>query len=448
MMLLTYQHSYSIDDINKVTTDSKAVILKGMETGSMRPVVSLTGSYGQIMREAYGLGVPRLSISDLKAVEASDPMIYLNVDSLINLENKMFEESNTDVLIKQIYENLDRGFQIVLESKDFYMEEMEAFIDYQFPNIKKLSDMDNPVMIEKTANGYTMERIHPTDLLLDLGVPYKYTTEATMKKGLENIAKDVIEKANEEESKASKATMSDRSLLRFAINAYDANPSDSAFGLRYNSTHVKVWSKKFYPFGDCVVAWRGTDDVWDWGIDLGSQFAWGRIDRTPSPYEGYGPRTFVNRVNSYDSTIHNKLKEKNCKKVYITGHSLGGAATQIHGVSLAANNNGSQPYLLKGIVSFNSPNAVTSGTRTKFRTGRSVNASQGRTFNLSINGRTNDVIVNRVPFGFTRLGTTSSIPVNSTRIKSGETMPPRWQIWRYIPAAKRNHDLPRWYNDL
>ncbi len=448
MMLLTYQHSYSVDDVNLGMTESQSVILKGMEDGTMRPVISLTDTHGEILSKAYSLGVPQLFRSDLKAVEASDPMIYVNVDSLLlDPQNKLFDESNNKTLIKQIYDNLDRGFQVVLESKDYYMEDMESFIEFQFPNIVKLSEMENAVIIEKNNDGYTMVSVHPTEMLLNLGIPYEYSTEFEMKKALETY--DAIEKeTKEDDSKASRATLSDRSLLRFAISAYVQNPTDSAFATRYNTTNVKVWSKKFAPLGDCIIAWKGSDNAWDWAANIGSQLAWGRIDRTPSPYEGYGPRTFVNRVNGVDATIHNILRQRNCKKVYITGHSLGGALSQIHGVSLAANNNGNQPYLLSGIVTFNSPNAVTNGTRTKFRAGRSTNASQGRTFKLSINGRTNDVIVNRVPGGFTRLGTSSSVPVNSTRIKTGETMPPRWQLWNYIPAARRNHDLPRWYNDL
>lgn len=92
-----------------------------------------------------------------------------------------------------------------------------------------------------------------------------------------------------------------------------------------------------------VIAFRGTDDIQDWLINL-NRFA----VKTP---HGEIHKGFYNAYQSLKPQILGSLKEKQPKHLWITGHSLGGALALVCAYDLTEN----EKIDLDGIITFGQP---------------------------------------------------------------------------------------------
>ena len=250
----------------------------------------------------------------------------------------------------------------------------------------------------------------------------------------------------------------DQWLLKFATAAYesDANfvqttgvPHSSLFLHTFerisDDPHVKIYSNFRFSPGEansCVVAWRGTASMLDAFRDGQAQF--GRPARIPNWWGGTweGAYGFVQRLNHYSDDVINILETPRCAgNIYITGHSLGAALAQVHGVQLMTH-----PRLaarLKQIVGWNSPQVVSLAVQQNF--GAYAEAVHG----LAIYNRSRDEIVNHVPTGLVRLLPHNDRGLNGVTFTGRDLVPVdilpgggRW-INAYGPGAY-NHTATHW----
>lgn len=92
-----------------------------------------------------------------------------------------------------------------------------------------------------------------------------------------------------------------------------------------------------------VVAFRGTDDIPDWIQNL-------KIDYVQTPHGGVH-RGFYESFQALKHQVRERLKQSNSTKVWITGHSLGGALAVICAEDLVA----SSDVEVCGLVTFGQP---------------------------------------------------------------------------------------------
>jgi hypothetical protein len=195
---------------------------------------------------------------------------------------------------------------------------------------------------------------------------------------------------------------------------------------------VDVWKVKSKL--DCFVAWRGTDPTnpFDDWADLSSQFrVIANIQNAENNTSLKGGKGFVVRLHSYDDTVNNRLRDLRCETIQITGHSLGGAVAQVHGIQLAFNSEFKSK--LFAVDAWNSPNVVNTATRAL------ITARFNTLGNLwSVNCRRNDMIVNSVPTGLVRIG-----PASSAHVSGCTYVSPQRSI---NPAG--NHSPQFWLDEL
>lgn len=254
----------------------------------------------------------------------------------------------------------------------------------------------------------------------------------------------------------------DQWLLKFATAAYeDDRDFVHTTGIPYSSIflhtferisddpHVKVYSNFRHSPGEansCVVAWRGTASMLDAFRDAQTQF--GR----PTPIKNWwggtweGAYGFVKRLNAYSDDIVSTLEASVCSgNIYITGHSLGAALAQIHGLQLITH-----PRLalrLKQIVAWNSPHVVTLAVQRNF--GAYAESVHG----LSIYNRARDEIVNHVPTGLVRLLPHTDRGLNGVTFTGRDLVPhdiaPGGGRWiRAYGTGAYNHTATHWVRDF
>lgn len=254
----------------------------------------------------------------------------------------------------------------------------------------------------------------------------------------------------------------DQWLLRFATAAYDKNiitiptagPADSAlfyhtFERIGDDAHVKVYSNFRHSQGEassCVIAWRGTASMLDAFRDGQAQFS--KVMRIPNWWGGTweGAHGFVHRLNQYSDGLLDMLETPRCSGgIYITGHSLGAALAQLHGLQLMTH-----PRLatrLKQIVGWNSPQVVTLAVQRNF--GAYAEAVHG----LAIYNRERDAIVNHVPTDLVRLLPHSDRGLNGVTYTGPDfvvrDIPPGGGRWlRAYGDQAYNHTATHWTRDF
>lgn len=355
-------------------------------TGAFTSLLVLSEDVGDVGREALGMGLPELKTTRLLDVNY-DAIVYVDVDSV--------SDSAYRQVFDQLRASLDAGYLAVVETSTFDFDRMHNIVAAEFPMVDRSTIEDVAVLLRREGGTIKAMRIDPSDLAVLGGVNFKSTTA-----GRTRSAADATW-----QTKALGAGYYDP--INFAIRAYDSDPGTQGnWQLRHNGTYVDVWKATTSPTA-CYVAWRGTDPYNprdDWA-DLSSQF---RTIANITNQEGNtslkGGRGFVNRLHAYDNTVNDRLRSLGCSLIMITGHSLGGAVSQLHGIQLAFDSYFKSRLL--AMDAWNSPNVVNTATRAL------ITARFNTLGNLwSVNCRRNDGIVNSVPTGLVRVGPASSAHV-------------------------------------
>lgn len=392
------------------------------------PVVKLSEKMGAVGIEAKASGINLVdSAKNLSANTAR--ILYIDVDSLGN--------ANEEAIFAKAAKGLAQGYSVVFETSQFDFDNMHEKVFSHFPDAYYNDIKDVTLLLEMQGDQLVAKRLDPQE----------FSALAGVQPQMEDIAANLLIKANtpklnngETQDRALNET-ADRSLwgsipsniqytLPFAEKAYDSNPSHSGYSLRYNSTYVDVWKQN--NVSRCVVAWRGTDvtNLWDIYADLSSQFGSKQIDYTISGMKG--GLGFVNRLHGYDDAVNNQLSSIGCNDIAVTGHSLGGAVAQVHMVQLGFS---ALAGRLESLVVYNSPNTVTSSTRSYFESNIAWRIDDG----YHALCKYHDWLVNPVPIGFVRLGPENSSPNSGcTYVASG--------TWSPLPTT--NHSLSLWYNEF
>jgi|GEM_PF-6719286 len=400
---------------------------------TIMPVVKLSEKMGSVGIEAKAKGINLLdSAKTLSANTAR--ILYIDVDSLSN--------ANEKAIFAKAAKGLAQGYSVVFETSQFDFDNMHEKVFSHFPDAYYNDIKDVTLLLEMQGDQLVAQRLDPQEFAALAGVQPQ----------MEDIAANLLIKANtpkfdkgaksgNESDRALGTGTADRSLwgsipsniqytLPFAQKAYDSNPSQSGYSLRYNSTYVDVWKQN--NASRCVVAWRGTDvtNLWDIYADLSSQFGSKQIDNTISGMKG--GLGFVNRLHGYDNAVNNQLSSIGCNDIAVTGHSLGGAVAQVHMVQLGFS---SLAGRLESLVVYNSPNTVTSSTRSYFESNIAWRIDDG----YHALCKRHDWLVNPIPVGFVRLGPANSSPNSGcTYVASGN--------WSPLPTT--NHNLSLWSNEF
>ncbi len=128
----------------------------------------------------------------------------------------------------------------------------------------------------------------------------------------------------------------------------DATPAFKALGFEQVEPFVQDSMAGYVAFVDdvAVIVFRGTDDNWDWFVNLDSQ----------TTQTDHGPihRGFQNAYFSLSDQITKILDKRKPKLVWITGHSLGGALA----VACAFDFCQSSELEIAGLITFGQPMLV------------------------------------------------------------------------------------------
>lgn len=411
------------------------------EGSGYRPLLVLSERVGDVGGEAVHIGLPEVhprASLDRDLLDASgDGILYVDVDSV--------EATDLRDVLDLVHAGLAEGRAAVIETSEFDFDKMHGIVAAEFPAIDRATIEDVAVLLHQDAGTgvVTAARIDPSELAMLGGVEFEDTTAGRARALAEELARTapppnlpagaLLDTIAPGATSALGAGYYDP--INFAIRAYDASPGQQGnWQLRHNGTYVDVWKTGSGASTACYVAWRGTDtsNFWDVWADGSSQFASAiRVDNVEGNTTLKGGRGFVNRLHSQDDTVKNRLTSLGCKLVMITGHSLGGAVSQLHGSQLAFDPTWKSRLL--AVDAWNSPNVVNTATRAV------VVARFNNLGNLwSVNCRRNDLIVNSVPTGLVRLGPASSQYVGGCTHVSPQVS----------SIGTSNHSMDYWLDEL
>ncbi len=395
-----------------------------------RPLLVLSEHVGDVGLEAIKNGLPEVTDRDL--IDASqDGILYVDVDSVA--------EADLRGVFDLVHAGLQNGRSAVIETSDFDFDKMHGIVASEFPEIDRSTIEDVAVLLHRDAGTGAVKalRIDPSELAMHGGVELADTMAGRARALARKIAQSAPPSPPPglERGDIAALGVGYYDPINFAIRAYDASPGTQGnWQLRHNGTYVDVWKTGSGSNTSCYVAWRGTDtsNFWDVWADGSSQFAFAiRVDNAEGNTTLKGGRGFVNRLHAYDNTVKDRLTSLGCDYVMITGHSLGGAVSQLHGSQLVFD-----PYWKSRIFAvdaWNSPNVVNTATRAV------VVARFNTLGNLwSVNCRRNDLIVNSVPTGLVRLGPATSQYVGGCTHVSPQVS----------SIGTSNHSMDSWLDEL
>jgi hypothetical protein len=372
----------------------------------------LSDKVGDVGNEAISMGVPTTYEHEGTLTINKNVILYLDTDSI--------EKSTEEALINRIRKLVISGGSAVIETSAFDFNRMHTLVLNNFPELAIGDVQDVAVLLYLDKGKIKAVRIDPSELAVYAGVPTEQTTSAEM----ENLI------AENEASLAMRADLNPnlQQMLRFATKAYESTPGDGEFNLKYNGTYVDVW--KAISGGKCIVAWRGTASLRDAQLDIGSQQT-ANIMRWSDDTLLQGGSGFIKRVVNYYNDVKQTLRDQNCTTFDVTGHSLGGAASQIHTIFLT------QDFILedklRSIATWNSPLTITSKTRDKVYSFIQTN------YYYNSMCRKFDHLVNQVPLFLVRLG-----PNNDTAPRGCTYVGPGVQT----TSLKKNHSITLWWLDF
>jgi hypothetical protein len=269
------------------------------------PVLMLTQTYGDSAREMFAGGAVGYTLRNFP-FQSTKTIVYLDVDTF-NPRSRLNQEALA--LAKEA------GWSVVIESDTWNAAAVRAMAYRLFPEARIETLNNTSIVVESTDAGLRVRDTWPSEVAAIAGVPYTDTTEGEVTRAL---------------SVPKKASIHWSAI--FAAKAYERNPGDIIYEnkrwqLGINHDVVKMWAYENPRVGpQCIVSWRGTDTTGDWLRNL--QNAVGGWARVPG-FDNSG--SYIRIGGGLAARLSNyKLSPLQCREVYVTGHSLGGAMAQAY----------------------------------------------------------------------------------------------------------------------
>ncbi len=389
-------------------------------------VLLLSEKMGEIGLEAVGMGIPVVR-EKIFADWPGDKMYYVDVDTL--------EPSEYQAAFDLLRQGLVRGSPIVLETSQFNLKKLQHIVSVEFPEVDLTTVDDVNILLQIDAGKVMSKAVDPSEMAMYAGVPHSRTTDYKYSRLVSKLRPN--EEISENPNKwGGSLTLFSKTVLPFAALAYTSSPATySGYSLVMNYTEVDVWAKPLHARTTdkrCIVAWRGTNNLTDVYADLRSQISYSN-QLIPNAQNAImrGGRGFVNRVSAFYEVVFDRLVEQRCAEVYITGHSLGGAAAQINALQMVYDN--AMRSRFHGVGVFNSPNVVD-----EFTLGRPLTVLRANGI-VDVNCRYHDWLVNPLPSGLHRLGSADSEKVSRCTYVREDS--------KWSPFPTTNHSLTWWFNE-
>ena len=292
------------------------------------PVVSLTGTTGDVGAEIFDGKTPRYSIATLPK-NVDDAIVYIDVDS------PQWNTKQTHAALKLAR---DLNWPVMAESATWDVQRLHAFLATHFPGINTKGLKNTAVRV-----GWDKGRAVATDLsqsmaAVEVGIDYKQTSEGQALSAKMWADIDKTSTPRDQFRMSTRATAPGSLYAWFANEAYVNDPSNRYdhqgrfFKVSFKNDVLKVWDHRL-PSGRrlCIVGWRGSLTPGDFYRDAEAQFGTAKAmqgDTTGAKF-GHG---FIERLKNQVANI----TPVGCQQFIVTGHSLGGAMAQLYAFRIRA----------------------------------------------------------------------------------------------------------------
>ncbi len=283
----------------------------GSDTAQRTPVISLTGTMGDIGFEIFDGQTPRYNFATLPK-NVDDAIVYIDVDSL------QWNTRKTRAALKLAK---DLNWVVMVESGTWDVPRLHAFLATHYPRMNTKGLKNVAVRIGWDNGRAVVTDLAPTEAAVEVGIDYLQTTAA---------------KALAQNPLTTKALAPGSNYAWFANNAYQATASNGQIGSRVysvalNRDVVKVWRSTSNGTTDCIVSWRGSSTAGDWLRNIENQFGTAvSVPGSPSSAARIGSG-YASRLNNYKAAVDAVA----CNNAYsVTGHSLGGAMAEAYSFTI------------------------------------------------------------------------------------------------------------------
>jgi hypothetical protein len=278
------------------------------------PVVSLTGTMGDVGFEIFDGKTPRYNFATLPK-HVDNAIVYIDVDSL------QWGPKRTRAALELAK---DLNWVVIVESATWNVPRLHAFLAAHFPGTSTKGLQNVAVRIGWDNGRAVATDLTPSAAAVEVGIDYLETTEGRSA-------------ASETRGVSTKALAPGSRLAWFANEAYQSNPTwaqlyrGNWYRIIFHNDVVKIWNRTLplTTLRECIVAWRGTSSIGDVYRDAQLQFGTLKAipgDATGAMFgHGYIER-FMNQIGN--------VRNMGCDKYLITGHSLGGGMAQLHAYSV------------------------------------------------------------------------------------------------------------------
>ncbi len=275
------------------------------------PVVSLTGTMGDIGFEIFDGQTPRYNFATLPK-NVDDAIIYIDVDSL------QWNTRKTRAALKLAK---DLNWVVMVESGTWDVPRLHAFLATHFPRMNTKGLQNVAVRIGWENGRAVVTDLAPTEAAVEVGIDYLQTTAA---------------KALAQNTLTTKALAPGSNYAWFANDAYQATASNGQIGSRVysvalNRDVVKVWKSTSNGTTDCIVSWRGSSTAGDWLRNIENQFGTAVAVPGSSSSAARIGNGYASRLDNYRAAVDAVA----CNNAYsVTGHSLGGAMAEAYSFTI------------------------------------------------------------------------------------------------------------------
>jgi hypothetical protein len=280
------------------------------------PVVSLTGTMGDVGFEIFDGKTPRYNFATLP-MNLDDAILYIDVDS---------PQWNTKKTRDALKLARDLGWVVMAESASWNVPRLHAFLATHFPDTNTRGLQNVAVRIGWSNGRADATDLTPSKAAVEVGRDYLRTSEG------QALVRNTF---------ATKTIAPGSKYAWFANNAYQATASRrTAEGRDYqvvlDRDVVKVWKSTSGYFSDCIIAWRGSHTTGDWQRNFQNQF--GSLVAFPGALAGSDIRIgsgYATRLNNYRAAVEAVASNASCEGNFkVTGHSLGGAMAEVYAYHL------------------------------------------------------------------------------------------------------------------